>query len=293
MHIEAPAPSTIESFRDIAKWASIIAIAAGYHVFLGWVFDIDILKSPWVSFSTMKANSAICSMLAGIALYFLQTQRTVAPEQKNLVVRVCAGLTAIIALLSLAEYVFGFDVGFDEFLFPEPGNRGGSEHPGRMAVMSAFAFSMIGVGLLLLDSPRRYVVADMLALVTGGNLVARDRQLYVPGQGVRGPDASLWCGGRFPHFGGHALRQGRPRGDGKGQQQQLRRDHGTPAVACYVPHSPHTWLAAASGTAKRLIWRGTRVGALRSGQRPCVSVGGLVGRQLAASDGYKASSGRT
>jgi signal transduction histidine kinase len=178
MHIEAPAPSTLESFRDLAKWASIFAIAAGYHVFLGWVFDIDILKSPWVTFSTMKANSAICSMLAGLALYFLQTQRPVPPEHKNLIVRVCAGLTATIALLSLAEYIFGFDLGVDEFLFPQT-NREGSVHPGRMSVMSAFAFSMIGIGLLLVDSPRRYVVADTLALVSAAiSLLAIASYMY-------------------------------------------------------------------------------------------------------------------
>ena len=179
MHIEAPAPSTIESFRDLAKWASIFAIAAGYHVFLGWVFDIDILKSPWATFSTMKANSAICSMLAGISLYFLQTQRPMPPEHKNLIVRGCAGLTAIIAILSLAEHLFGLDLGFDELMFPGTGNRGASVHPGRMALMSALAFSMIGIGLLLLDSPRRYVVADTLALVSAAiSLLAIASYMY-------------------------------------------------------------------------------------------------------------------
>ena len=178
MHIEAPAPSTIESFRDMAKWASIIAIAAGYHVFLGWVFDIDILKSPWATFSTMKASSAICSMMAGISLYFLQTRRPIAPEHKNLIVRVCAGLTATIAVLSLAEYLFGFDLGVDEFLFPQT-YREGSVHPGRMSLMSAVGFSMIGIGLLLLDSPRRYVVADTLALVSAAiSLLAIASYMY-------------------------------------------------------------------------------------------------------------------
>ena len=180
MHIEAPAASTIEFFRDIAKWASIISIAAGYHVFLGWVFDIDILKSPWATFSTMKANSAICSMLAGLALYFLQTQRPVPTEHKNLIVRVCAGLTAAIALLSLAEHLFGFDLRIDEVLFPQTGSdRDAALNPGRMSLMSALGFSMTGLGLLLLDSPRRYVVADTLALVSAAiSLLAIASYMY-------------------------------------------------------------------------------------------------------------------
>ncbi|HWH69771.1 MAG TPA: hypothetical protein VNT26_10320, partial [Candidatus Sulfotelmatobacter sp.] len=63
IQVEAPALQTVESFRTYSKCASIIAMVVGYHVFLGWTFDIGILKSPWPTFSTMKVNEAICSML--------------------------------------------------------------------------------------------------------------------------------------------------------------------------------------------------------------------------------------
>jgi signal transduction histidine kinase len=164
-HIEAPAPQTIESFRCFAKWASIIAMVVGYHVFLGWTFDIEILKRPWQSFSTMKANSATCALLAGIALYLLQTQRPMPVRQKYAVIRVCAVLMAALAGLTVVEYVFDVNLGIDQLLFREATNAEATSYPGRMAVMSSLAFAMIGVVFWLMDSPRGYFVAEMLALV--------------------------------------------------------------------------------------------------------------------------------
>jgi signal transduction histidine kinase len=166
MQIEAPASQTIASFRSFAKWASIIAIVVGYHVFLGWAFDIQILKSPWPGFTTMKANSALCALLAGLGLYLLQSPRPLPARQKYVVVRICAGIMAVIAGLTVAEYIFAVDLGIDQLLFREAAvNENGVSHPGRMAVMSSLAFTMTAVVLWFLDSPHGYFVAEMLALV--------------------------------------------------------------------------------------------------------------------------------
>jgi signal transduction histidine kinase len=180
IHIEAPAPQTIELFKTLAKWASIIAIVVGYHVFLGWAFDISILKSPWLTFSTMKANSAICSVLAGIALYLLQTNRPLPVRQTAFVVRLCASIVAVVALLTLAEYLFDVELGLDRLIFGHAASdERGVSNPGRMALMSALAFSMIGVALLLLDSPLGYLVAEVLTLISAAiSLLAIASYMY-------------------------------------------------------------------------------------------------------------------
>lgn len=43
--VEPPNVQLINSFRTFSKWSSIIAIAIGYHVLLGWMFDNSILKA--------------------------------------------------------------------------------------------------------------------------------------------------------------------------------------------------------------------------------------------------------
>jgi signal transduction histidine kinase len=165
--IQAPSPQTIESFRNFAKWASITAMLAGYHVLLGWAFDIDVLKRPWSSFSSMKANTAVCSILAGVALYLWQTQRPILRKHRLIVIRVCASITAAIALLTLSQFLFGVNLGIDQLLFGQAALSDDiSDMPGRMAPMSAIAFAMIGIALLLIES-RRDRLCETLALVSG------------------------------------------------------------------------------------------------------------------------------
>jgi signal transduction histidine kinase len=178
-HVEAPALQTVESFRAFSKWSSIIALVVGYHVFLGWMFNISILKSPWPTFSTMKVNEAICSMLAGGSLYLLQ-RRAASPARKSLLVSICAGVVALLACLTLAEYVSGAGLGLDQALFPSgAADAFGASTPGRMALMSALAFFMIGCSLLLLEARHGYRSAEALALISAAiSLLAIASYLY-------------------------------------------------------------------------------------------------------------------
>jgi signal transduction histidine kinase len=165
MQVEAPASQTVDSFRSFSKWAAIVAMIVGYHVILGWMFGIDILKSPHAMFSTMDVSAAICSILAGIALYLLQMRRDALAGRKKLLIRFCAGITAVLSLLILSQYIFGWNLGINQWFPQEPSVPGAAESvTGRMAFMTALAFCMIGISLLLFDD--RYRVAEPLALIS-------------------------------------------------------------------------------------------------------------------------------
>ena len=60
--------------------------------------------------------------------------------------RACALLAGLIGLLSLAEYAFAWNPGFDQWLFPEPPGAVGTSHPGRMAPDTAICFVLLAVG---------------------------------------------------------------------------------------------------------------------------------------------------
>src|SRR5678815_3455760 len=57
VEIEAPTPQIVRAFRKFSRWGGIIAMLVGYHVLLGWMFEIPILKSPSRSFADMQLNS--------------------------------------------------------------------------------------------------------------------------------------------------------------------------------------------------------------------------------------------
>jgi signal transduction histidine kinase len=160
VQIEAPAPHIVDSFRNFSKWASIIAMIVGYHVLLAWTFDIHILKTPSPSYSMMKGDEALCSILAGGALYLLQLRRGAGARRFGVIIRLGAGLTGVIALVALWQFIFGG---------PPTGGLGfGTQQSAwsGMTLTSSLGFLMIGISLLVLDRPRRHRWAEALALVS-------------------------------------------------------------------------------------------------------------------------------
>ncbi|MEG4805729.1 PAS domain S-box protein [Microcoleus sp. ARI1-B5] len=150
--------------KCISQKASLLVIAIGCLVLLGWQFDISLLKSGFPGMtSTMKANTAICFLLAGVSLRLLQYQRT---PLHNRIAQGMAGFIIIIGLLTLSQYIFGWKLGIDEWLFRDFVSSA-TPYPGRMAVSTALNFVLMGLALLLLgqNSQRDIWLAQIFSSV--------------------------------------------------------------------------------------------------------------------------------
>ena len=137
--------------KRISHIAGLTVIAIAVIVLLGWQFDISLLKSgfPFITI-TMKANTAICFLFAGISLMLLQRQR---PRSHYRVVQGLAGAIFAIGLLTLSEYFFGWNLHIDQLLFrdivsPE------TPYAGRMGISTAVNFVLMGIALFLLGGNR-------------------------------------------------------------------------------------------------------------------------------------------
>jgi hypothetical protein len=132
----------------IARIASNIVILIGCLVLIGWQLDLSVLKSVVPGLVTMKANTAICFLLAGISLW-LQSRPTYQVLRKALTTRIAQGCTIIlsmIACLTICEYLFWWNLGIDELLFSDSVALATS-YPGRMGINTAVNFSLTGVAL--------------------------------------------------------------------------------------------------------------------------------------------------
>ncbi|MEG4097991.1 PAS domain S-box protein [Microcoleus sp. Pol8_D1] len=140
--------------KRISHMASLLVIAIGCLVLLGWQFDISLLKSGFPGMtSTMKANTAICFLLAGVSLRLLQYQRT---RLHNCIAQWMAGFIIILGMLTLIQYIFGWKLGIDEWLFPDFVSSA-TPYPGRMGLNTALNFVLMGLALLLLgQNSQRY-----------------------------------------------------------------------------------------------------------------------------------------
>ncbi len=148
--------ATCQSF---SKGASVFALLTGGLALAGWLFGIEILKSAFPGLVTMKANTALAFILAGAALWWLQEGPREISDFKFEIGKprrrpgqICAGMVLLVGLLTLSEYLLGWDLGIDQMLFRDLAEAAETNPPGRMAVATALNFSLLGAGLLLLDA---------------------------------------------------------------------------------------------------------------------------------------------
>jgi signal transduction histidine kinase/CheY-like chemotaxis protein len=123
--------------------AGAFAVISGVLTLAGWLFKVDRLIDWNDSRITMKANTAVCVILLGIALLALTRQ-----VNNKTAVFIFAGASTLIALLTLSQYVFDVNLGIDTLLFREPPGSPATNAPGRMGFPAITSFTILGVALL-------------------------------------------------------------------------------------------------------------------------------------------------
>jgi PAS domain S-box-containing protein len=135
-------------FRSFARYASLAVVLYGCLVLLGWIFNITALKTFLLGAFTVKSNAAFGFILAGISLRLALGDS--ADRRIHRLKQVCAVLVALIGLLTLIQYLFGWNLGIDQMLFKEAVGAFNTSNPGRMGPNTALNFLLIGIGLFFL-----------------------------------------------------------------------------------------------------------------------------------------------
>ena len=152
-----------------------LVVVAGSMVLVGWAFDIAVLKSILPGWVSMKANTAVCFILIGVALLLTTRQSALSTPHSAILfsrlARFCVLLVGLIGLLTLGEYIFGWNPGIDQWLFRELAGTVGTSHPGRMAPETALSFVLLSVALWITGGARKTRLA-VLAPASLGLVVA-------------------------------------------------------------------------------------------------------------------------
>lgn len=129
-------------------------------VLAGWILDVEPLRTLVPGSNAMVASTAMCFLLTAGALSALARRDKAGSEVWA--GRILALAAALIGILKLGEYAFGWDVGLDLTLRAEdPG-----PFPGQMAIPTAISFVLLGIALAVLDveTRRRQRPAEWLVL---------------------------------------------------------------------------------------------------------------------------------
>lgn len=145
-HLEHP-----PRFVAFASWSTF---AVGLAVILGWVCDIEFLKSVVPSLVSMKFNTALAFIMIGGALGLITSDE---PSAWQLLIARTAAIGAmLIGGITICEFLFDWNPGIDQFFVWDPADP--KFFPGRPALATSLNFCLVGIGLLLLRSENRHLV---------------------------------------------------------------------------------------------------------------------------------------
>lgn len=133
----------------VVKGASTILILVASVVVLGWLFHIPRVTEIVPGFASMKCNTALGFLCSGISLWCL-CPNPPRPLRRKIGLAFAAAV-ALTALMTLAEYGYGRNFGFDEWLVIDTASHGPQSFPGRMSVATAICFAIFALALVFID----------------------------------------------------------------------------------------------------------------------------------------------
>ncbi len=159
-----PVPPLKTSLRTAAALFALATGAIAVLVMVGWGLDVDALRRLVPGSAAMKMNTALAFLLAAGALLLYRTGRG---RRRRLLATLCSAAVMLIGLATLAEYVFGWQLGIDQLLVSDRAVAG-LPYAGRPAANAASALAALGLGLVLWDVRiRRWWPTHVLATAVG------------------------------------------------------------------------------------------------------------------------------
>ncbi len=136
-------------FRMTPMLIGMMLTLLGVLVVFGWVADLPALKSISPGWATMKVNTALGFVCAGMALC-MRTDERFSSFRKTWG-QIFAASVFLIGATTLAEYALSVDFGIDQLFLKQPMDEAGNSTAGRMSMATSINFSLSGLALLSLN----------------------------------------------------------------------------------------------------------------------------------------------
>jgi len=142
---------------------ALVTMLIGVFVIIGWYTHNDFLRSIAQGQVKVKFNVALGFIFSStvLLLHFFPGNRKFS---KPISVLLCVFIS-LMGLITLAEYVFGLNIGIDELFIRDEIRSSADYYAGRMAPLLALNFLLIGIGLILINNAK-FVIYQFIYLVT-------------------------------------------------------------------------------------------------------------------------------
>ena len=161
--------------QRIAVTAGLYGCVGGILSFAGWLTETNRLTDWWGTGISIKANTALAFIFAGLALLLI-----IGRPAARLTIYWLGAFVAAIGGLTLVEHLTGIDLGIDTLLFDEPAGAPATVAPGRMGPPASASFLALGIALALsrLDWRARRVSVGLALAVLAISTLALTGYLY-------------------------------------------------------------------------------------------------------------------
>lgn len=152
--------------RRLPSASGAISVAIGTAVLAGWLLGRLAWTTVLPGLPAMTANSALMAILAGASLIACAPANV--SRRRSVLSKLLAGAVAVIAALSLVEYLSGLDLGIDRLL-ADPAAFQLHRNFGRPSPQTSAAFLLIAASIICIDwrTARGKRPAEVLALLSG------------------------------------------------------------------------------------------------------------------------------
>lgn len=157
----------------IPQIVSLVVLVIGALIWVGWQFDIAWLKAAVPDGTvTLNANTAVCFVLAGLALHHLAkevraSKEKIGQQTQSIIFSASCFLLIGLGLLSLGESSLGWNLGVDRLFAQLVSDQNSPIGLASEGVAHALSFVLIGAALLLLNRRQQQTIwiGQLLTLI--------------------------------------------------------------------------------------------------------------------------------
>jgi PAS domain S-box-containing protein len=153
----------------LSKVLCFVSLVFPLATAVGWIFGIPVLTQGHPMLPAMPTDTAAGLALGALAV--LSSRERAAAHRRTLVTLVLASAMLLLGLVTLGEYLFGWDTGIDR-IFVHGAQALGQPFPGRPSPPSSLNFALLGAALIAcslgLGQPYLWQIA---AIATAANAI--------------------------------------------------------------------------------------------------------------------------
>jgi len=124
-------------------------VALGFVTVFGWLLDLVFLKSVFPAFATMKFNTCLCFIVAGLAFLSITKYQG---SFFNSLSRVMLFMLGAFALISFSQDIFHYSAGIDQFFITDHSITAPGYFPGRISPSTSLCFVLLAIGLWMVNA---------------------------------------------------------------------------------------------------------------------------------------------